>query len=337
MSRCFRRIIGSANMIPDDATFMVTGGAGFIGSHLVLELVRRGARRVVVLDSLRYGDPGNLGNRSDRIEIFKHRLGFDPKETLAAALDGVTHLFHLAAEKHNQSKDDPGRVFQANLNGMHDLVEQACRSGVRKVVFSSSLYAHGRLVGADLSEEDVPAPRTVYGITKLAGEHLLRYFQEHRGIRWNALRYLFVYGPKQFSGMGYRSVIVKNFERLLRGEDVIVCGDGEQQLDYVFVSDAVDATMRAMFSEVDAEVMNVASGKGTSVNSLLDKMIEVSGHAAGKVTEAADWTAGTRRVGATEKAERLLGWRATTSLEAGLSETFRWMKERRAAEKCEPG
>lgn len=306
---------------------VVTGGCGFIGSHLVAELVRRGAARIVVIDSLRYGDRANLGALSDRVEIVQHTLGLDPKAALAQAVQGARYLFHLAAEKHNQSKDDPERVYRSNIEGTHALYEVACDAGVKKVVFSSSLYAYGRVSGGPFVETEVPAPHTVYGITKLAGEHILRFFEKQRQIEHNALRYLFVYGPKQFAGMGYKSVIVKNFERLLAGERPTVYGDGRQALDYVYVDDIVDATLRAMEHDVSGEVVNLGSGIATPVAALVELMIRVSEKNVEKLYEPPDWTAGSSRVANPEKAARVLGWRATTSLEDGLRRTYRWLAE----------
>jgi UDP-glucose 4-epimerase len=305
-------------------SIVVTGGAGFIGSHLVAELVKRGAGRVVVIDSLRYGDRANLGTLPN-VELVRHTLGQDDPAALAGPLAGASYLFHLAAEKHNQSKDDPVRVYRSNIEGTHSLYERACAAGVKKIVFSSSLYAYGRISGGPFLETEVPLPHTVYGVTKLAGEHILRFFEKQAGIEHMVLRYLFVYGPKQFAGMGYKSVIVKNFERLLAGERPTVFGDGKQALDYVFVEDVVDATIRALELGVSGEVVNVGSGVATPVDELVELMIDVSGKTAEKLYEPPDWTAGSSRVGAVEKIERLLGWRATTTLRDGLERTYHWL------------
>jgi len=305
--------------------FVVTGGAGFIGSHLVKHLLDHGSAQVTVVDSLRYGDLANLSGYSDRVNLIRHTLGTDPVAELESALSGCDYLFHLAAEKHNQSKDDPTRVVRANIEGTLALYELAARAGTSKIIFSSSLYAYGRMSGAALVETELPAPETVYGISKLTGEHLLRYCGERHGISHVALRYLFVYGPRQFAGMGYKSVILKTFDRLLRGEAPVVFGDGEQCLDYVYVDDVVEATVRAATSGVSGEVLSVASGVPTSVNHLIDAMIAVSGRRVGKTTEPADWTAGSCRFGDPEKTARLLGWRATTSLHEGLALTWRWL------------
>ncbi|MCA9630861.1 MAG: NAD-dependent epimerase/dehydratase family protein [Myxococcales bacterium] len=309
------------------ARFVVTGGAGFIGSHLVRRLCDAGAERVTVVDSLRYGDVANLTGYSAGVELVQHTLGSDDIAELGSAVAGCDYLFHLAAEKHNQSKDEPTRVVRANIEGTLALYELAARAKVGRIVFSSSLYAYGRTSGGPLLESEVPLPRTVYGVSKLAGEHLLRYIEAQYGVPWVGLRYLFVYGPRQFAGMGYKSVILKSFERLLRGEAPIVFGDGEQALDYVFVDDVVEATLRAALVGGGGEVLNVASGVPTSVNDLLDLMIAISGRRVEKLRAPADWTAGTKRYGDPELAAERLGWRATTSLRDGLQRTWDWLRE----------
>lgn len=309
------------------SSVVVTGGAGFIGSHLVRRLVELGVARVVVVDSLRYGDQANLAGMSDRVELVQHTLGSDSPDALREPLDAADYLFHLAAEKHNQSKDDPVRVLRANVEGTLTLFEAACKRGVQKILFTSSLYAYGRMQGSPFVETELPRPSTIYGISKLTGEHLLAYCARTFGVRTVALRYLFVYGPRQFAGMGYKSVIVKNFERLLAGQPPTVYGDGEQALDYVYVDDVVEATILAMTSETTGEVFNVGSGEATSVNHLIDTMIGVSGTEQQKQYGPPDWTAGSCRVGDASKIAKSLGWRPRTSLREGLEQTWSWMRE----------
>lgn len=307
------------------STVVVTGGCGFIGSHLVSALAARGARRVVVIDSLRYGKPQNL-EAGLPVEVVKHDLGFGDVAELERACAGADYLFHLAAEKHNQSKDDPTRVLRANVEGTAALLGAACRAGVRKVLFTSSLYAYGRLSGPPMVESEHPHPSTVYGISKLTGEHLTAFFARQHGIDFVTLRYFFVYGPRQFAGTGYKSVIVKSFERLLSGSAPIVNGDGQQALDYIFVDDAVDATCRALESPVSGELFNVGSGVATSVRDLVAAITRVSGKPAGVEAGPADWTAGSSRVGNVAKIRDSLGFVATTSLEQGLTATLRWLE-----------
>jgi UDP-glucose 4-epimerase len=304
----------------------VTGGAGFIGSHLVRALIERGAEHVTVLDSLRYGDQANLGSCSG-VSIAQHALGYDSPHVLDTLVAGHDILFHLAAEKHNQSKDSPYDVFRANIDGSLQIFSAAARAGVKKIVYSSSLYAYGRIDGDDLSESEIPNPTTIYGVSKLAAEHLLCHISSQFNIPYVVLRYLFVYGPRQFSGMGYKSVILRNFERLFRGDSPIVFGDGKQILDYVFVDDAVEATVRAMEQPVNGEVINIGSGQETSIAHLLTIMSRIANKPYTPVFEPPDWTADTRRVGSIEKATHLLAWKPKIELSKGLELTAQWIKD----------
>jgi UDP-glucose 4-epimerase len=306
--------------------FVVTGGCGFIGSHLCRRLVELGAARVIAVDSLRYGDRSNLGESAT--EVVQHTLGSDDPAALLPLLRGAAGLFHLAAEKHNQSIDSPTAVLRANVEGTQQLYAQAILAGVQRVVFSSSLYAYGRVRAPLMREDEVPCPRTIYGISKLAGEHLLAHASSDGALGARALRYFFVYGPRQWAGMGYKSVILKNVERLVAGQSPLVLGDGRQALDYVFVEDVVDATITALLRpSADpklVETINIGSGMPTSVNDLLRTLCEVAGRPFAPEHGPADWTAGSSRAGDVARAEQLLGWRATTSLREGLARVWSW-------------
>jgi UDP-glucose 4-epimerase len=306
---------------------MVTGGGGFIGSHLIDALLARGAARVTLVDSMKYANASHERQRGPAVTVAKIALGSDPAGAIAEAMRGVELLFHLAAEKHNQSLPNPQHLLAANIGGTYDLYEAAARAGVRKVVFTSSLYAYGRVTGGPMVESEIPAPRTLYGISKLAGEHFGGYLRAKHGIPALALRYFFVYGPRQFPGMGYKSVIVSNFERLQRGEAPVIFGDGRQALDYVYVDDVVDATIRAMESPLEGEVLNVGSAAATTINDLTRVMIEVSGRKMAPALGPADWTQGSSRVCDNAKIRSLLGWSPTTSLATGLEQTYAWLRE----------
>ena len=307
---------------------LVTGGAGFIGSHLVDALLARGARRVTIVDSMRFANEHHAGHARDRVEVIRHALGLEPFERLAPALAGVDCLFHLAAEKHNQSLATPEQLLAANVTGTYALFDGAARAGVRKLVFSSSLYAYGRVAGPPLVETELSPPWSLYGISKLTGEHLAGHVRRQHGIAAVSLRYFFVYGPRQFPGTGYKSVIVSNFERLRRGEAPVIFGDGEQALDYVYVDDVVAASIDAMESDLDGEVVNLGSGEATTINALTRAMIDVSGRALAPAHGPADWTAGSSRVADVAKARRLLAWRPTVPLGEGLRRTYEWIAAR---------
>ncbi len=306
----------------DGASVVVSGGCGFIGCQLTRRLADLGAKRVLVIDSLRYGKRENLDPLPAGVEIRQFTVGSDEPADLD--LDGYDYFFHLAAEKHNQSKDSPQAVFRANIAGTHALMTAAADAGVRKTVFSSSLYAYGSMHAPAMVETDVPNPRTVYGISKLAGEHVLQQVCAGQPMTGTSLRYFFVYGPRQFAGLGYKSVIMKNFERILAGEPPVIFGDGEQALDYTYVDDVVDATIAALAPTADGEVINIGSGKATSINSLTEKMLGVARSDLQPKSGPADWTAGTSRFCDPSKAKRILDWQATTSFDEGLKSTLDW-------------
>ena len=308
----------------EGSSFLVTGGAGFIGSHLVEALLAEGARRIVVLDNLRTGSWKNTPD-DPRVERISGDLGTVAEEEVRKALEGIDYLFHLAAEKHNQSVDMPDRVLEVNVNGTFRLFRAAVAANVRKVVFTSSLYATGRLTLPPMTEEDLPEPRTVYGTSKLTGEHLLRYFALSSGLRATSFRLFFVYGPKQFSGTGYKSVIVANFERILRGEAPVIVGDGKQSLDYTHVEDIARGLILGLSEAADSQVINLGQGIAISVNELTQLMLEVSGSSLQPVFAPPDWTAGSHRQCRNDKARELLGWSPRIALRDGLAGVYRWM------------
>jgi UDP-glucose 4-epimerase len=307
----------------------VTGGCGFIGSHLVQRLLLLGASKVIVLDSMEYGKIVNLEPKDPRVEVYEHKLGPGSRKLLRAQLAGADYLFHLAAEKHNQSIDDPQRVIEANINGTYELLTAAVEANIKRVVFSSSLYAHGRTTGEPLREDQAPEPKTIYGMTKLAGENICRYFNARHGLKSLCLRYFFVYGPRQYANTGYKSVIVKTFERLLAGEQALVNGGGKQELDYIYVSDIVDATIAAMESTINFDILNIGSGKGIQVDHLIRTMMTVANIQSEVSFAPPDQTHGTRRIAETGKAKRMLGFEPVTGLEEGLLKTFEWISSKR--------
>ena len=309
-------------------TALVTGGGGFIGSRLVRALLEKGFRRVRVLDDLRGGDPNRIALIGPEVSLVRFELGQDAPERLAPLLEGADYLFHLAAEKRRWVEPSPHTLLSSNVTGTHDILSAAGAAGIRKVVFSSSVFAYGRWHSPAMDEEEVPRPDTLYGISKLAGEHLLHHLTKTTGVPSVTLRYFFVYGPGQVAGRGYRSVIVETLERLRRGEPPTVYGDGRQALDYVYVDDVVDATLRAVQSKESEAVLNIGSGEPTVVEDLVSLLARIAGRPAAKRYLPADETAGTWRVARIDRARQVLGWSPRTSLAEGLERTFAWTRER---------
>ena len=301
---------------------LVTGAAGFIGCHLVDALANAGSE-VVGLDNERSGDWSRVQSPCRRVSRDLCELAPDELVDLCRDVDVV---FHLAAEKHNSAKATPQRIIDVNISATQRLFDAAGQAGCRKVIFTSSLYAYGSMGPNAMREADTPAPSTMYGVSKLAGEHTLRVAEREHALGWSVARLFFIYGPRQFAEGGYKSVIVSNFERILRGEAPTVYGDGKQALDYVYVDDAVGALLALTAAEHDGKTLNIASGRATTVNDLTTAMLAVSGSDLDPLPCPPDWTAGSSRVGDPALAKTQLGWKAETPIDVGLQRCWNWMK-----------
>jgi len=303
---------------------VITGGCGFIGGHLTDQVLRMPGTKVTVIDDCRYGTHVVI-DAGDRYKLIRHRLGPGSLETLRKLIDQDDIVFHLAAEKLHQSHENQVGLLNSNVHGTWCVLEAAGRARAARVILASSLYAHGRMAGLPLREDDLPEPRTVYGVTKLAGEYLLQTARHQRRLRGLALRFFFVYGPRQFSSSGYPSVIVKNFQRLAKGERPTICGDGKQALDYVYIDDAVRALVLAATSDLDGEVLHIGSGHAVSILELTRQMQKVAGTSLSPKFIEKDFTAGSHRETDTEKARKKLGFTSDISLEDGLAATWSWL------------
>ncbi|WP_157981679.1 NAD-dependent epimerase/dehydratase family protein [Protaetiibacter intestinalis] len=303
-------------------TYLVTGGAGFIGHHLVARLLDEG-HRVIALDNGRSGRWDRVDARAERDERGIEDLTV---EEWRARLDEVDVLYHLAAEKYNSSSSTPERVLDVNVVATERLFRAAV-GAVEKTVFTSSLYAYGSMGPETMREADLPVPVTHYGASKLMGEHLLRVMARDAPFAWTVARLFFIYGPSQWAEGGYKSVIFSNFERIAAGVAPTIRGDGEQILDYVYIDDCIDALRLLEDHRLDGRTFNVATSSGVSINQLTSLMTEVSGYDGPVETVAADWTAGSRRVGDPEHL-RGVGWLPKTELRDGLSHVWRWMNDR---------
>jgi len=296
---------------------MVTGASGFIGGRLLVRLAELGAAAVVALDREPLAaNPWLRALEAPNVTALRLALGECSGPDLERTLRGVDAVFHLAAVKYRPDGEPVADVVRTNALGTAQLVEACARAGVGKLVFASSLYAYGRMHGEPFDEREVPAPRTVYGQSKRFAEELVA------RARATTLRYMFVYGPGQSPKHGYPSVIVKSFVRMLAGEPPLVHGDGAQILDYVFIDDAVDATIRALAPAADGRVYNVGSGVGTPIHDLIAAMRAVVGFAGEAEAAPADATAGTCRVARIDRIRADLGWVPATPLAAGLAATL---------------
>ena len=249
-------------------TFVVTGGAGFIGSNTVEKLVKRGDK-VKVIDNLVAGFESNLEAFRDDIEFINADV--NDASALASAFKGVDCVFHQAAlASVPLSVEQPLRVNQACVNGTLNVLDQARRAGVRRVVYSSTSAAYGDRPFAANRETDVPLTVSPYAVAKLSGEYYCQAFSHSYDIETVSLRYFNVFGPRQDPNSQYSAVIPLFITRILEGQQPIVYGDGSQSRDFTFVGNVVDANLLACDAKnVSGKVFNIADGCSTTVLDLI--------------------------------------------------------------------
>jgi UDP-glucose 4-epimerase len=305
---------------------LVTGGAGFIGSHLVEELLRMGAS-VRVLDNFSSGKRENLEAFHGDLEILEGDLR--DEEAVKAAIRDVELVFHLAAFiSVPQSMVDPEECFAVNVAGTIKLLEAARRAGVHKIVLSSSTAVYGNPDTFPTGEEAPQRPLSPYALSKQVNELYARLYTQTFNLPVTALRYFNVYGPRQRPDSDYAAAISIFTRRLVNGEPITIFGDGKQSRDFIFVKDVVRANLRASESDSAGEVFNVCTGCETSLLDLLETLSEVFPRQPEVRFEAPRPGDIYRSKGDPEKAAAILGFRASTSLTSGLAQTIQWMKSK---------
>jgi UDP-glucose 4-epimerase len=304
---------------------LVTGGAGFIGSHVAERFAREGFE-IRVLDDLSTGHAANLAPGWKLV-----RADVADAAAVDAAVAGSEIAIHLAAftsvpESFARFAD----CYRTNVFGTQQIVRACVRHGVRKLVFASSSAVYSDLPAAPKSEAECPGPSSPYGISKLEGEHLLAASAEIDGLPSAALRFFNVYGPRQPANSAYAAAVPIFIERALRGQALTIYGDGRQTRDFVFVADVADAVLRAALSPATG-VFNVGTGVEQEILGLADT---VAGLAAHRLPHRfAPSRPGDVRASSADpaRARQLLGWGAGRPLAEGLEATLAWYRERLAA------
>jgi nucleoside-diphosphate-sugar epimerase len=305
---------------------LVTGGAGFIGSHLVEDLLQRGSF-VRVLDNFSSGKRENLAALQGDLEILEGDLR--DAEVIKTATRDVDLVFHLAAfVSVPQSMLDPETCFAVNVGGTVTLLEAARRAGVRKIVLSSSTAVYGNPEKFPTDEEAPLRPLSPYALSKQVNELYARLYTRAFNLPVIALRYFNVYGPRQQPDSEYAAAISIFIRRLVNREPITIYGDGHQSRDFIFVKDVVRANLRAAESDRAGEAFNICTGKETTLLELLEQLSESSPYQPEVHFEAPRQGDIFRSHGNPEKAAELLDFRAETSLAIGLAQTLDWMKNK---------
>jgi nucleoside-diphosphate-sugar epimerase len=310
--------------------FLVTGGAGFIGSNIVHTLLASG-RSVRVLDNFSTGRRENLADIEARVEIIEGDLR--KTADLARAVAGIRYVLHLGAlPSVARSVEDPATTNEVNVTGTLQLLLAARDAGVDRFVFTSSSSVYGNTPTLPKREDMLPEPLSPYALSKLAGEHYARMFHSLYGLKTFSLRYFNVFGPRQNPKSDYAAVIPLFVDAFMHDRAPQIHGDGEQTRDFTFVDDVVAANLACCTAPDKSAggVYNVAWGRRTSINELartiagfLGKKIEPV-HTPTRAGDVRDSQADSTR------ARELLGWKPSVTFEDGLRRTVEWFRARPA-------
>ena len=303
------------------------GGAGFIGSHLVDQLTDEPVGEIVVLDNLVRGKEHNLARSIQDPRVSLVNGSVTDVELLKGLMTGTDYVFHLAALWLHECLNEPRDAVEVNIVGTYNVVEAAQEAGVKKLVYSSSASVYGEALFSPMTEDHPFNNKTMYGATKIAGEQFLRTFHSQHGMDFVGLRYMNVYGPRMDYKGTYVSVIMKVLDRIKAGEPPIIFGDGTQSYDFVHVEDVARANVLAAKSSATDEFFNVGMGVETTINELVRSLLELTGSDLEPEHHPGGQTFVNHRVGSTEKAERLLDFRAQVPLKDGLGSVVEWRKQ----------
>jgi nucleoside-diphosphate-sugar epimerase len=308
---------------------LVTGGAGFIGSHIAGTLAASGAR-VRIIDDLSTGHRENVEEITGEIDFVEASLSDDA--ALRRALEDVELVFHEAAiPSVPRSIENPQETHEACVDATFGLLLAARDKGVRRVVYAASSSAYGDQPTLPKTEEMRPDPLSPYAVAKLVGEYYCQVFTRAYNLETVSLRYFNVFGPRQDPSSQYSGVISRFISALLSGERPIIYGDGEQSRDFTYIANVVDANLRAAeTTDGVGQIINVANGERTTLNELLEVLKKLTG----RTDVEADYReprAGDVRHSLADntRAQEMLGYRQLVGLEEGLQKTMEWWQQSR--------
>jgi UDP-glucose 4-epimerase len=319
----------------DGTRILVTGGCGLIGSTTIDLLLREHRpERIVILDNLARGSLANVeaALKDPRVQLVRGDIR--DADTVRRATDGMDAVIHMAALRITACAADTREAMQVMCDGSFNVVDAARHAGVKKVVAASSASVYGLADSFPTREDHHPYNnRTWYGASKVMLEGLLRSYHAMYGLPYVALRYFNVYGPRMDIHGKYTEVLIRWMERIAKGEPPLIFGDGLQTMDFIYIDDVARANVLALGSDCSDEVFNVASGTETSLRELAAALARVMESGLEPVFgPERSINPVPRRLASTERAERLLGFRASTGVDQGLHRLVQWWQASRQSE-----
>lgn len=312
---------------------LVTGGAGFIGSHIVDQLIVEEPKEVIVFDNFIRGERKNLEEalKSGIVKIIEGDI--TSPEDLDKAMEGVDYVFHEAALWLLTCEENPREAIRVNIGGTYNVLEACVKHKVKKIVAASSSSVYGDGLYFPTDEKHPFNNYLFYGMTKVADEQLYRAFWKKFGLDYVAFRYLNVYGPRQDYRSAYISAIMNFINKIDAKEAPEINGDGSATMDLIYVGEVARANILALKSDVTNECFNAASGRETTIRELLDTLVDLmDAKDIEPIYKPRDMKLVSRRYGCPKKAKEMLGFEGAVSVKEGLKNVLDWWESERKAE-----
>lgn len=312
---------------------LVIGGAGFIGSHVVKQLLKHPVSAVVIYDNFARGKMDNIQDclADERCTIYPYGGDIRETEVLDKAFEGVDYVFHLAAMWLLHCRDFPRTAFEVNVGGTFNVLEACVKHKVKKLIYSSSASVYGDAVEIPMTENHPFNNRNFYGATKISGEAMCTAYNDRYGLKIIGLRYMNVYGPGQDQQAVYNGVIPIMLNKIDANEQPVVNGDGTQAYDFIYVEDVAICNVNALMSNTDFGYYNVGTGVQTTIRELCETILNLKEsqlEVMYKPYNSDDIRALVKnRIGSPVNAFQDLGFQYQYSLEEGLRELIRWREE----------
>ena len=314
----------------NNSRILITGGAGFVGSTIIEQLLQAGARKIVIIDNFVRGNRENLKGvlTSNKVKLVEGDIR--DRELVDELLKGMDFCFHLAALRITRCVEYPREAFEVMYTGTFNILQSCVEHKIKKLVMASSASVYGQADTFPTTEQQHPYNnRTLYGAAKMANELMCRSFQHMYGLHYNAVRYFNVYGPRMDSTGKYTEVLIRWYRLIKEGKRPLIYGDGKQAMDFVYIDDIARATLLALTADVDNEVFNVASGVETSIEQLCHLLLEAMESEFKPqfipVPDERKSVEVMRRLGDTTKAKKLIGFETKVDLKQGLRELVKWL------------
>ena len=315
-----------------DSTVLVIGGAGFIGSHVLRELLKEDVGKVIIYDNFSRGKMENISDalNDPRCEIYAKGGDIRDIDILDEAMKGVDYVFHLAAMWLLHCKDFPRTAFHVNIEGTFNVLEACRNNNIKKLIYSSSASVYGDAVEVPMSEEHPFNNTNFYGATKISGEAMCTAFNDRYGLNVIGLRYMNVYGPGQDQHAAYSGGIPIMLNKINANESPVINGDGSQAYDFIYVEDVAKANVLALKAEVNFGYYNVGTEVQTTVRELCNTILELKKsdlevqYKPYSEDDARQFVK--NRIGSNRKAKKDLGFEPEYDVKSGLEKLIEWRK-----------